>query len=113
MTVGLFWKEHNKYLPPDYTVEVVGSYDPRYSGWLVQQSIRKLQNEEEPVNIGDGVFQYWWSWTEHAPPGETHRSDWVLKFYEGTTFLCRVARSQESLNPSAQRLFELSHYPNR
>lgn len=113
MTVGLFWKEHNKYLPPDYTVEVVGSYDPRYSGWLVQQSIRKLQNEEEPVNIGDGVFQYWWSWTEHAPPGETHRSDWVLKFYEGTTFLCRVARSQESSNPSAQRLFELSHYLNR
>ena len=113
IVVGLFWKENDKYLPPDYTVDTVGSYDPTYINWPVQESIRRLQSEEEPVNIGDGVFQYWWSWTEHAPPGETHTSDWVLEFYEGTIFLCRVARSQESLNPSTQRLFELSHYHNR
>ena len=109
IVVGLFWIENDKYLPPDYAVEVVGSYDLRYMTWPVQQSIHRLQSEEEPVNIGEGVFQYWWSWAEKAPPGETHRSDWLLRFYEGTTFLCRVARSQESMNPSPQRPFA---YPN-
>lgn len=113
IVVGLFWIENDKYLPLDYTVDFVGSYDPNYMNWPVQESVRRLQSGEESVNIGEGVFQYWWSRAEDAPPGETHRSDWVLKFYEGTTFLCRVARSQESSNPSAQRLFELSHYLNR
>ena len=110
--VGLFWIENDKYLPPDYTVEVVGSYDSRYMNWPVQQSVRRLQSEEEPVNIGDGVFKYWWSWAEHAPPKEAHRSDWMLQFYEGTTFLCRIARSQESMNPSPQRPFALPNYLN-
>lgn len=113
MTVGLFWVENDKYLPPDYAVEVVGSYDPRYRNWQVQQTIRRLQSEETPVNIGGGVFQYWWSWAEHAPLGETHRSDWMLRFYEGTTFLCRVARPQGSLNPSPLSPFGLSSYLNR
>ena len=27
IVVGLFWTENDKYLPPDYAVEVVGSYD--------------------------------------------------------------------------------------
>ena len=80
----------------------------RYMTWPVQQSIHRLQSEEEPVNIGEGVFQYWWSWAEKAPPGETHRSDWLLRFYEGTTFLCRVARSQGSLNPSPSKAIRLS-----
>ena len=110
MTVGLFWKKHDKYLPPDYSVDVVGSYDSRYMDWQIQQSVRRLQSEEEPVNIGEGVFQYWWSWAENASPEETHRSDWVLQFYEGTTFLCRVARSQESVNPSLPRPFALPGY---
>ena len=100
IVVGLFLIEHHKYLPDDYTVEVVGSCDPRYMNWQVQQSIRKLQSEVAPVNIGEGVFQYWWSWAEEAPPEEPHRSDWLLRFYEGMTFLCKVARSQESVNPS-------------
>ena len=113
MIVGLFWKETDKYLPDDYTVEVVGSYDHRYMNWPVQQSVRRLQSEEEPVNIGDGVFQYWWSWAEHAPSGEAHRSDWMLQFYEGTTFLCRVARFQESVNPSHEQPFALPGYLNR
>ena len=112
IVVGLFWIENDKYLPPDYTVEIVGSYDPRYMNWPVQQSLRSLQSEVAPANIGDGVFQYWWSWAEHAPPGETHRSDWMLRFYEGTTFLCTVARSQESMNPSPQRPFALPNYLN-
>ncbi len=113
ITVGLFWIENDKYLPPDYAVEVVGSYDLRHSDWPVQQSILRLQSEEEPVNIGNGVFQYWWSWAEHAPPEETHNSDWMLQFYEGTTFLCRVARFQESINPSHEQPFALSGYLNR
>ena len=113
MTVGLFWKENDKYLPPDYIVEVVGSYDPRYMNWPVQQSVRRLHSEVAPVNIGDGVFQYWWSWAEHAPPGEAHRSDWMLQFYEGTTFLCRVARHQESMNPSHEQPFALPGYLSR
>ena len=112
IVVGLFWKENDKYLPPDYTVEVVGSYDPRYMNWPVQQSVRRLQSEA-PVNIGDGVFQYWWSWAEQASPEETHRSDWMLRFYEGTTFLCRVAKSQETMNPLPQRPFVLPAYLNR
>ena len=112
IVVGLFWIENDKYLPPDYTVEIVGSYDPRYMNWPVQQSLRSLQSEVAPANFGDGVFQYWWSWAEHAPPGETHRSDWMLRFYEGTTFLCTVARSQESMNPSPQRPFALPNYLN-
>ena len=98
IVVGLFWIEHDKYLPPDYAVDVVGSYD--YRDWMFQQSIHRLQSEEEPVSIGGGVFQYWWSWAEEAPPEEPHRSDWLLRFYEGMTFLCKVARSQESVNPS-------------
>lgn len=112
MTVGLFWKEQDKYLPPDYTVEVVGSYDIRYNNWSVQQSVRRLQSEEEPVNIGNGVFQYWWSWSENAPPEETHSSDWLLQFYEGTTFLCSVAKSRESMNPASERAFALPGYLN-
>ena len=112
MTVGLFWKEHDKYLPLDYTVEVIGSYDVRYNNWSVQQSVRRLQSEEEPVNIGNGVFQYWWSWSENAPPEEAHSSDWLLQFYEGTTFLCRVARSRESMNPASQRPFALPGFLN-
>ena len=109
ITVGLFWIENDKYLPDDYDVEVIGSYDPRYMNWTVQESVRRLLSEDAPVDIGDGVFQYWWSWAEQASPGETHRSDWLLRFYEGTTFLCRVARSQESMNPSPSRSFA---YPN-
>ena len=61
IVVGLFWIENDKYLPPDYTFEIVGSYDPRYMNWPVQQSLRSLQSEVAPANIGDGVFQYWWS----------------------------------------------------
>lgn len=110
IVVGLFWVETDKYLPPGYSVDVVGSYDFRYMDWQVQQSVRRLQSEEEPANIGEGVFQYWWSRAENAPPEETHRSDWMLQFYEGTTFLCRVARSQESVNPSPQRLFAVPSY---
>lgn len=110
MTVGLFWKENDKHLPSDYEIEIVGSYYPRFSDWPVQETIRRLLHEEEPVNIGDGVFQYWWLWAEDAPPGETHRSDWMFQFYEGTTFLCRIARSEESVNPSLQRPFALSDY---
>ena len=113
IVVGLFWIENDKYLPPDYTVDIVGSYDPNYRNWPVQESIRRLQIEEDSVNIGDGVFQYWWSWAEHAPPEETHRSDWMLQFYEGTAFLCRVARFQESMNPSHQQPFALPGYLNR
>ncbi len=111
--VGLFWKETDKYLPLDYSVDVVGSYDSTYMEWQVQQSVRRLQNEEAPADIGEGVFQYWWSWAEPTQPGETHRSDWMLQFYEGTTFLCRVARHQESMNPSHQRLFALPGYLGR
>ena len=110
IVVGLFWKENDKYFPDDYAIEIVGSYDPRYMNWPVQQSVRRLQSEEGPVNIGEGVFQYWWSWAEQAPPGETHTSDWMLRFYEGTTFLCRVAKSQQSLNPSRPRPFALPDY---
>ena len=102
IVVGLFWIENNKYLPFDYEVEVVGSYDHKYLDWPAQQSVHRLQSEEEPVNIGKGVFQYWWSWTEQAPPREPHTSDWMLRFYEGVTFLCRVARSQASSAPSPQ-----------
>ena len=102
MTVGLFWKEHDKYLPPDYTVEVFGSYDPRYNNWPVQQSVRRLLHDEDSVNIGNGVFQYRWSWDEQAPPEEAHQSDWLLRFYEGTTFLCRVARPQNKMSASHQ-----------
>ena len=111
--VGLFWIENDKHLPDDYALDIVGSYDRKFGDLSIQHSIRKLQREAAPVNIGDGVFQYWWSWAEHAPPEETHRSDWMLKFYEGTTFLCRVSRSQESVNPSSQRLFDFPHYLNR
>ena len=66
IVVGLFWKENDKYLPDDYAIEIVGSYDHRNWDWPVQQSVRRLQSEEEPVNIGEGVFQYWWSWAEQA-----------------------------------------------
>lgn len=96
--VGLFWIENDKYLPSDCTVDIVGSYEPNYSNWSFQESIRKLQSEEEPVNVGDGVFQFWWLWAENAPPEETHCSDWLLQFCEGTTYLCRVARSQKSID---------------
>ena len=113
IVVGLFWIENDKYLPPDYTVGIIGSYDPRYRDWPVQQSVRRLQDEDDRINIGEGVFQYWWSWTKDAPPEETHRSDWMLQFYEGTTFLCRVVRSQESMNPLPQRPFALPDYLNR
>lgn len=111
--VGLFWRETDKYLPLDYSVDVVGSYDSTYMDWQVQQSVRRLRNEKEPANIGEGVFQYWWSWAEHTQPGEAHRSDWMLQFYEGMIFLCRVARSQESMNPSPQRPFAMPGYPGR
>lgn len=111
--VGLFWKETDKYLPFDYSVDVVGSYDSTYMEWQVQQSVRRLQNEEEPADIGEGVFQYWWSWAEPTQPEEAHRSDWMLQFYEGATFLCRVARHQESMNPSPQRLFAQPGYLGR
>ena len=100
IVVGLFWKEDDKYLPDDYAIDIVGSYDHKYWDLSIQHSIRKLQSEIAPVNIGDGVFQYWCSWAEEAPPEEPHRSDWLLRFYEGLTFLCKVARSQESVNPS-------------
>ncbi len=107
MTVGLFWVENDKYLPDDYNVEVIGSYDPRYMNWAVQESVRRLLSEQAPVDIGNGVFQYWWSWAEHALPGETHGSDWLLRFYEGTTFLCRIVRSRQSQSPSSLRAFAL------
>ena len=110
IVVGLFWKENDKYLPDDYAIEIVGSYDHRNWDWPVQQSIHRLQSEEEPVNIGEGVFKYWWSWAEQTPPGEPHTSDWMLRFYEGTTFLCRVARPQESLNPSPPTSVALPDY---
>ena len=113
IVVGLFWKENDKHLPDDYAVDIVGSYDHKYWDVAIQHSIRKLQSEVAPVNIGAGVFQYWWSWAKHATPEETHRSDWMLQFYEGTTFLCRVARSQESMNPLPQRPFALPDYLNR
>lgn len=113
IVVGLFWKETNIYLPPDYTVEVIGSYDPRYRDWGVQQSVRWLQDQDDIANIGEGVFQYWWSWAMNAPPEGTHNSDWMLQFYEGTTFLCRVARFQESMNPSHEQPFVLPGYLNR
>ena len=111
--VGLFWKENDKHLPDEYAVDIVGSYDHKYWDLSIQPSIRRLQSEEEPVNIGEGVFQYWWSWAEQASPEETHRSDWMLRFYEGTTFLCRVAKSQETMNPLPQRPFVLPTYLNR
>ena len=113
IVVGLFWKENDKYLPLDYTVDIVGSYDLNYINWPVQESIRRLQSGEESVNIGDGVFQYWWSRAEDAPPEETHCSDWLLQFYEGTTFLCRVARFQESMNPSHEQQFAFPDFLNR
>ena len=102
IVVGLFWVENKKYLPDDYEVEVIGSYDTEYSNWPVQQSVHRLLSVVEPVNIGDGVFQYWWSWDKQAPPGEAHQSDWLLRFYEGTTFLCRIARPQKNVSPSHQ-----------
>jgi len=92
IVVGLFWVENDKYLPGDYEVEVIGSYDPSYTNWPVQQSVHRLQNEEDLVDIGDGVFKYWWSRDEQEPREEAHQSDWLLRFYEGTTFLCRIAR---------------------
>ena len=113
IVVGLFWIENDKYLPPEYTVDVVGSYDSNYRNWPAQEATRRLQSEEEPVNIGQGVFQYWWSWAENAPPEETHRSDWMLQFYEGTTFLCRVARFQEGMNTSHEQPFALPGYLSR
>lgn len=110
IVVGLFWVENDKYLPGDYEVEVIGSYDPSYINWPVQQSVRRLQNEEDPVDIGNGVFQYWWSRYEQAPSGEAHQSDWLLRFYEGTSFLCRIARPQENVSPSHQWASILSGY---
>ena len=111
--VGLFWIENDKHLPDDYALDIVGSYDRKFGDLSIQHSIRKVQREVAPVNIGEGVFQYWWSWAENAPPEETHRSDWMLQFYEGTTFLCRVARFQESMNPSHEQPFSLLGYLNR
>ncbi len=110
IVVGLFWRENEIYLPFDYEVEVIGRYDTKYSNWPVQQSVRRLLSDEEPVNIGDGVFQYWWSWDEQAPPGEAHQSEWLLRFYEGTSFLCRIARPQENVSPSPQGSFALPGY---
>ena len=110
IVVGLFWRENEIYLPFDYEVEVTGSYDTKYSNWPVQQSVRRLLNDEEPVNIGDGVFKYWWSRDGQAPPGEAHQSEWLLRFYGGTTFLCRVARPQENVSPSPQGSFALPGY---
>ena len=113
IVVGLFWIENDKYLPLDYSVDVAGTNELNYGYWSIQELIRRLKNEEEPVNIGDGVFQYWWSWAEDAPPEETHCSDWLLQFYEGTTFLCRVARFQEGMNPSQEQPFVLPGSLNR
>lgn len=113
IVVGLFWVETDKYLPHDYSVNIVGSNELNYSNWSIQESIHRLQSEEDPVNIGNGVFQFWWSWAEDAPPEETHSSDWLLQFYEGTTFLCRVVRSRESMNPASQRPFAWPGYLNR
>ena len=95
LVVGLFWRENEIYLPFDYEVEVIGSDDSKYMDWSVQESVRWLENEAEPVNIGNGVFQYQWGWAEQSSPDETHRSVWLLRFYGGTSFLCRVARPQE------------------
>lgn len=102
IAVGLFWVENDKYLPDDYEVEVIGSYDPSFMSGPVQQSVRWLERKTEPVNIGDGVFKYWWSRDEQAPRGEAHQSDCLLQFYEGTSFLCRIARPQENASPSNQ-----------
>ena len=113
IVVGLFWIENDKYLPSDYSVDVAGTNELNNRYWSIQESIRRLKNEEESVNIGDGVFQYWWSRAEDAPPEETHCSDWLLQFYEGTTFLCRVSRFQESLNPSHEESIALPGYLNR
>ena len=110
--VGLFWIENDKYLPSDYSVDVAGANELNYRYWSIQESIRRLKNEEESVDIGDGVFQYWWSWAEDAPSEETHCSDWLLQFYEGATFLCRVARFKESMNPSHEQSFSLPGYLN-
>lgn len=113
IVVGLFWIENDIYLPLDYSVEVAGANELNNRYWSIQDSIRRLKNEEEPVNIGDGVFQYWWSRAEDAPTEEKHCSDWLLQFYEGTTFLCRVARFQEGMNPSQEQPFVLPGSLNR
>ena len=102
IVVGLFWVENENYLPSDYEAKVTGRYDTAYVDWQVHQLVNRLLNEEEPVNIGNGVFQYWWMWDEQAPSAEAHQSDWLLRFYEGTTFRCRIAKPQGNLYPSPQ-----------
>ena len=105
--VGLFWIENDKYLPPDYTVEVVGSYDPRYMNWPVQQSVRRLQSEEEPVK-----YRRWRLsilvvvGRARAPQGSAQiRLDaTLLRRDDIPVQSCQVPGEHESLTPKAIRL---------